>query len=971
MFSLHSHSYRLMFVLLALAAPLLALAGESGDSLRLTDAEARALYGTVNRRYAGVHDPSIVADGEGQWYIFGSHNAISRSADLQNWTSVGANNLFGRRDASGKVSVISYSNAFHSHAVRTVPVRRGDEIVDQPFKGYDAAAWNCAVAADDGTAWSVSGNMWAPDVLWNEQMGRWCMYLSLNGPKWNSVIILLTADRIEGPYVYEGPVVYSGFRSATNAAISWHHTDLELVLGNQSSLPSRYNLGDRWGDYMPHAIDPCVFFDEDGLLWMFYGSWSGGIFLLRLDSATGLRDYTVTYPLTTDDSGRPLSDPYFGKQIAGGYYVSGEGSYIRYIDGRYRLFVTYGGLEAAGGYTMRTFSSDRPDGPYTDNSGESAVFTRYQLNYGATDACRRGNLLVGAFDGWGFQSKGEVAQGHNSVYVDEQGRAWLVYHTRFNAGGEFFQNRVHRLFTSENGWLLSAPMEYAGEQVTTADIRSTCPFTEEEMAGTYSLLIHTFGLDSKQLAVAKPRSLTLSADGKVTGDYSGSWTLTKGTAYITLNLGSNVYRGVVVEQQVDGSTLHAIGITAASAAGQMVWAYKVLPKWAVAYNAVSLKSPVTSGSTISTHIDLTADVRFGVDCTWSSSVPTVITSEGKYNPADTITSVTLTRRLAAGCVVHEKAFTVRAAKADSLPGDCATGIVAYYDFDSKPVVNRYDESQNAALSKLSSGTAPVLSVDGARIGQVVRVPGGTNVDKTGGYVRMANPLEGHTSLGGFTVSAWMKRTNANDLFGTAWAFTSSLPTLSSSQKRFFLTLGSYVGFTNQTDTFAINYPKTVNNTIAAGEWKLVTLTVDTSAVTLYVNGLKRSTRFESTAGRVMTDFDMQHVFDVVTSAPYLSLGTGNGVAGATADYDDLLVWDRALSAEDVHLLYSLACRVTDFTPGGLTAVPSLPFEPEPSDSAVVPVDASHHLYDLSGRPVRSVPSSPTILIHLGRKELFR
>jgi arabinan endo-1,5-alpha-L-arabinosidase len=123
------------------------------------------------------------------------------------------------------------------------------------------------------------------------------------------------------------------------------------------------------------------------------GSWSGGIFILKLNAENGLRDYTATYPIKNDGSGHPLSDPYFGTQIAGGYYVSGEGSYIEHIGDFYYLFVTYGGLEAAKGYTMRTFYSKNPDGPYVDNSGESAVFNRYQLNFGPNDATKRAICL--------------------------------------------------------------------------------------------------------------------------------------------------------------------------------------------------------------------------------------------------------------------------------------------------------------------------------------------------------------------------------------------------------------------------------------------------------------------------------------------------------------------------------------------------------------------------------------------------
>ena len=69
-----------------------------------------------------------------------------------------------------------------------------------------------------------------------------------------------------------------------------------MVIGLQSTLPTRYNRGGNWGTYWPNDIDPCVFFDEDGQMWMSYGSWSGGIFMLKLYKEKGLRDYTVTYP---------------------------------------------------------------------------------------------------------------------------------------------------------------------------------------------------------------------------------------------------------------------------------------------------------------------------------------------------------------------------------------------------------------------------------------------------------------------------------------------------------------------------------------------------------------------------------------------------------------------------------------------------------------------------------------------------
>ncbi len=54
-----------------------------------------------------------------------------------------------------------------------------------------------------------------------------------------------------------------------------------------------------------------------------YGSWSGGIFLLELDSETG----EVIHPELNEEEG---VDPYFGKRLIGGGHNSIEGPYIIY-----------------------------------------------------------------------------------------------------------------------------------------------------------------------------------------------------------------------------------------------------------------------------------------------------------------------------------------------------------------------------------------------------------------------------------------------------------------------------------------------------------------------------------------------------------------------------------------------------------------------------------------------------------------
>ena len=56
---------------------------------------------------------------------------------------------------------------------------------------------------------------------------------------------------------------------------------------------------------------------------------------------------------------------------------------------------------------------------------------------------------------WDTMPTAELAQGHNSAIVDHEGRALLVYHTRFNNNTEGHQVRVHQMFVNEDGWLVT------------------------------------------------------------------------------------------------------------------------------------------------------------------------------------------------------------------------------------------------------------------------------------------------------------------------------------------------------------------------------------------------------------------------------------------------------------------------------------------------------------------------------------
>lgn len=315
---------------------------------------------------------------------------------------------------------------------------------------------------------------------------------------------------------------------------------------------------------------------------MTYGSWSGGIWILRLNAETGLRDYNVKYSITGSGD-NVTSDPYFGKRIAGGFYASGEGSYVEYIGGFYFLFVSNGGLAEGGkqddynhgGYQMRVFRSSKPDGPYKDRRGQSAVLNNYELNFGPNSS-QLGVNIFGAYSDWGYQTvgdRGERSQGHNSIIAAQDGRIYLVYHTRFQTGGGF-ENRVHQCYLNKEKWLVAAPFEYSGEKVETADIPAKQLIATDKIPGVYQFLKHSYGLDHRKKEVSTPVEINLNYDGTISGDLSGRWIIEEGTSYITVNCGGLAYRGVMVEQTLEPRTTRTPAFTVLAANGITAWGYK-------------------------------------------------------------------------------------------------------------------------------------------------------------------------------------------------------------------------------------------------------------------------------------------------------------------------------------------------------------------------------------------------------------
>ena len=654
----------------------------SAAQTTVTDADLQGAYSArqYNKRVV-CHDPSIVIDNitnpaSPTYYIYGSHlgrGKTTAAENYQEWTvfkadesnATATNSLFC--NLSG--TLVNYADAYTTHAVTSVKDHAGKTVT---FGNFDAHGWQ-----KKGN--TVKGMQWAPDVIYNKTMKKWCMYMSLNGDNWASSIVCFTSDNVEGPWKYQGPVVFSGFlgKYAHNgyaAADDWKNTDFTIATG-ETSLPERYNVGDKWGSFWPNCIDPCVFYDDQDNLWMSYGSWSGGIFLLRLDKSNGLRDYTYTFPYEVNGkaatsaaaSANTTSDPYFGKKIAGGYYVSGEASYVEKIGSHYFLFMSYGGLTSTGGYQMRVFRSDNPEGPYVDCNGTSAVFNRYLMNYSATAVDNRGVLLFGGYK-WDPMSGAEIAQGHNSAFTDKEGRSFVVYHSRFTNKGEGHEVRVHQLFLNDEGWIMAAPFEFDGETITNNDIATKASIADTEIAGDYQFLRHEYGQNTEAKAYETPVNIRLNADGTISGAENGKWERTAGTDYIALTIDDVVYRGVLVRQTIDYTNIPAIAIAALSSSSgsttlgqksytkqQEVWAVKADAKAAIKYTANKINLPFDDGTVLEETPVLPTEGKLGTNVSWKSSDESILTSDGKVKGQG---EVTMTMIVSKDDYVYTKDYTI-------------------------------------------------------------------------------------------------------------------------------------------------------------------------------------------------------------------------------------------------------------------------------------------------------------------------
>ena len=420
----------------------------------------------------------------------------------------------------------------HLASAKTKDLMTWTQISTSPAAGNPLVP-NAAIEFQEVLTWAQTNTFWAPEVIRLGDGKYYMYYCACRGDSPRSAMGLAVADSIEGPYRHVAVLLRSGMSGASEDGTPYDATK------------------------HPNVVDPAVFFDQAGKLWMVYGSYSGGIFILEMDPATG----------------RQKPGQGYGKKLMGGNHARIEGGYVLYVSESeyYYLFVSFGGLDAVGGYNIRVGRSRNPDGPYVDAAGKDLATVAGAPGTLFDDAsiAPHGVKLMGGYRFLAVAgepqvaSRGYVSPGHSSAYRDpDTGKLFNVFHTRFVGRGEQHEVRVHQMFINAEGWPVVAPHRYAGETITAT--------TAALVSGDYKWISH-----GKDLAAGAKTSsvVTLQANGTITGAVNGTWQLSD-DHFISLAMSGVMYRGVVVRVWDDDQRMWVQAFTALSDSGTAWWGSK-------------------------------------------------------------------------------------------------------------------------------------------------------------------------------------------------------------------------------------------------------------------------------------------------------------------------------------------------------------------------------------------------------------
>ena len=806
-----------------------------------------------------VHDPSIIK-ADGNYYVFGSHIAVGKSADLMNWTSI--------------------SNEY------TTPgnVMYGD--LSSNLK--ESFAWAGENDSDCLNGYAV----WAPDIFWNPDYknadgskGAYMLYYCTSSTYKRSCIGYAVSDKIEGPYTYANTIVYSGFTKQeaydTNSKINTQY--LNTNLGDLLESHTIKDVNEKWfntdgsynTDYAPNAIDPNLFYDKEGNLWMSYGSWSGGIYVLQIDKETG----KPIYPQEdgTTQAGNTI-DRYFGTQIAGGHTKSGEGPYIIYNkeNDYYYLFMSYASLTANGGYNMRLFRSKNPDGPYVDAAGNHASLP------GKVDNNAYGVKLIGNYE-WSGLDIGYKAAGHNSAFIDEDGQMYLVYHTRFNGGTELHQVRVHQMVMNSEDWPVVIPYEYSGDTIEKAG------YALENVVGQYEWINH--GTDSSSDMI-ETQIVILNQDHTISGDVNGTWTMTEESSQVSLTIDGMTYQGVFEQTYNESQPREAVmTFSVVGSNNTCIWGsqLKATDDEMAGYDAKRIEGYIAKET--KTDLNLPTNGNYGSTITWASSDEKVIDAKGKVTRQKDDQVVKLTATIQYGKATLMKEIEVKVFGLEEEVKALTKQAKYYFDFD-------HLENEGIASSGTKEGTATLMGDatinEEEEYGKVAKITNRVGAIKENYIALPRDTFEGITE--GYAVGMWVKVDKSDVNY---WEHSALFEANAGGQNQYPVTRLSANLYGRINANGKWGDVTVLNGTLTDDKWHYVAYSVSKKGVIVCLDGQEIG-NIEAALEECFKDNFLAQMTDV-------RIGSGNiwgDIDLASASFDRVSIYNTPLSVAEMIALYN-------------------------------------------------------------------
>lgn len=505
-------------------------------------------YSQSGNLLGGCHDPSLIEveeNGAPAYYIFSTGwaqgNEIRRSTDLLTWQYMGK--------ATGSSTILTK--------------------VEEWIGGTNASGF---------VQW------WAPDIVAAPDGGYWLYTCCVSNAKVNiegtnysmACIILMESDTLEAEsFRYKGVLM-------------------------QSVIPDNAD-----GQVDVNSIDPQIIYDTEGNMYMAYGSFGTGNWMLELDPKTGLRKDDMykddTYYSWQEVRafrneavasysnflfGEDVSTEFYGTMISQGAMeapviarhdnvtVSDENGVIEEGKTYYYSMHSYNGLEVA--YQMWGGRSESVWGKYLSVNGGVV----YNERPGST--ANEGNMYMGSFT-WSDKAADSketdiVLPGHNDLFTTSAGTNLAAYITRtytYNPGSSVFMVQLHQYYLNSMGDICINPNRYGGEVDRAVTAEELFHFTDN---GRFKLIALSNNTNSGNSAV-RSTEVVLTEDGKITrdGQEIGGW-LMYGDGYIKITFNASnvlqghaasvetVYYGVVrpawlYEQGKSGFTITAMGHT--------------------------------------------------------------------------------------------------------------------------------------------------------------------------------------------------------------------------------------------------------------------------------------------------------------------------------------------------------------------------------------------------------------------------